>query len=89
MTPAGRRKKERYRALWQAYYRVPDEALRLIAARAAVVSSPRRPRWPILAAALAAGIAVMALAGILVARWARHRDAADSDADDSDAGEQA
>ena len=70
----------RYRALWQAYYRVPDEALRLIAARAAVASSPRRPRWPMLAVALAVGIAVMALAALLVTRWARHRDAADGDA---------
>jgi glycerol-3-phosphate dehydrogenase len=79
---------ERYRALWQAYYCVPDEAFRLIAEKSAVMSSPRRPRWPILAVALAAGITVTALATLLVMRWARHRGAADGETD-SDAGEQA
>jgi glycerol-3-phosphate dehydrogenase len=62
----------RYRALWQACYRVPDEALRAVRPiKERVVDavvSPRRSRWPLAVALVAAGIAVISLAAILVAR---------------------
>lgn len=66
---------DRYRALWQASYRVPDEALRQLrqsttAAIAEGVPSPRRARWVLVAALLAAGGVIVAIVAaiILIAR---------------------
>lgn len=65
----------RYQALWQACYRVPDEALLAshpLPEASDEAPSPRGPRW-LLVAALVAGVAVVALAGILVAWRVRQR----------------
>jgi glycerol-3-phosphate dehydrogenase len=65
----------RYRALWQASYHVPDEALRQLrqsttAAIAEGTPSPRRSRWRLVVALLAAvaGIVAVVAASILIAR---------------------
>jgi glycerol-3-phosphate dehydrogenase len=63
----------RYWALWRASYRVPEEALRDVRPmieRAAESAAPatHRPRWPLAVAVVAAGVAVVAVAAILVAR---------------------
>jgi len=67
----------RYLALWQACYRVPEEALRavrpMIERAAEVAVAPRRSRWPLAVALVAAGVAVISVAAILVARQAQRQ----------------
>jgi hypothetical protein len=63
----------RYRTLWQACYRVPEEALlavRPMTERVAEATAPvtHRSRWPLAVALVAAGVAVVAVAAILVTR---------------------
>jgi glycerol-3-phosphate dehydrogenase len=72
----------RYRALWQACYRVPDEALRRerrarqarqLAEMSAESPSTRKPRWLLVAALLAVGVALATVVAILVAQRARRQ----------------
>ncbi|HKW22342.1 MAG TPA: glycerol-3-phosphate dehydrogenase/oxidase [Ktedonobacterales bacterium] len=68
----------RYRTLWQASYRVPEEALRNVRPmieRVAESAEPatHRSRWPLAVALVAAGMAVISVAAILVARQSRRQ----------------
>jgi hypothetical protein len=62
----------RYQALWQACYRVPEEALRdvrpMIERVAEAAPVTHTSRWPLAVALVAAGVAVISVAAILVAR---------------------